>query len=438
MTKTINRLIHFLFAKEIKLIEVLIFATLLSAIYLNNLVLVEFHGDETFWIVSGERLDKFITLDFKSPYWTEDLYLAYEVRPVSSYLVGIGQWVGGIAKSELHDYWDWQLSAEENAARGALPSERIILWSRIPLALVSVFGILGILILLASSHSRLAAYLFALVGLNGYFLIHLRRALSEPPLILFTVLALYSSYKLLVAAQGRSGKSMVVWSVIVGVFSGLAGESKLTGIACAGIAVLGTMILMSDREKALQLSQRRIPLIIALVVGGATLLSFIASYPFFFEDTATRIKDTLYTRQEITQYQVIQYADRAIQPGDRLGVLFQRIFNYPINLNVNNIIARLAPWANFVLTLLGIVYSVKQVWMKNKGWEYFAVFLLGAFLCAVPMLFTPLDWERYYMYPIFFSCIFFCIGAGELVFTSISNLQKQQDAKGNRLELLQD
>ncbi len=436
--KPINRLTHFLFSKNFKLIEVLILAVLISGIYLSNLLALELQPDETFWIVSGERLDRFLALDFKSPYWSENLYMSYEVRPISSYLVGIGHRLGHIGANELPIAWDWQLSDAENIFRGAKPSDHVLFWSRLPLAFLSIFSVVGIIFLLARSHSRLAAYLFAIVSLNTYFLFQLRRALSEPPLILFTVLVLYFSYKLLVAAQRESMKEIIAWSVLVGVFSGLAGESKLTGIACAGIAVLGTMILMSDRAVASQLSKRRIPLIITLVVGGATLLAFIASYPFFYEHTATRIRDTLYTRKEIAQYQVVQYAYQAIQPGERLSTLFERIFKYPMDFDLNPILIALFHWVNFILTLFGIIYSFTQVRQKTRGWEYFAVFLLGTFVCAVPMLFTPLDWERYYLYPIFFGCIFFCIGAGELSFVLLSGMQKQQDAKVSGLGSLQD
>jgi hypothetical protein len=306
------------------------------------------------------------------------------------------------------------------------------------MVVISIFSMVGIILLLAGAHSRAAAYAFALVSFNEYFLTQLRRTLSEPPQIFFTVLALYASYKLLSAVQGESTKRIVLWSVVAGIFSGLAGQSKLTGLVCTAIPILGLMILIADPSKSAELTKRRIPLIVTLVVMASTFLAFVASYPLFYANTFDGIMLTLATRSQIFRYQVVQYAYQAIQPGERLSTLFERIFKYPMDFQLNPITVALFHWASFILTVWGIVYSVKQVWMKNKGWEYFVVILLGAFVCAAPMLFTPLDWERYYLYPIFFSCIFFCIGAGELLFILLSRLQKQRDAKLNGLELLQD
>jgi hypothetical protein len=72
-------------------------------------------------------------------------------------------------------------------------------------------------------------------------------------------------------------------------------------------------------------------------------------------------------------------------------------------------------------------YSVQQIRQRRKNWEYFMVFLSGAVVCALPMLLTPLDWERYYLYPVFFSCIFFSLGMSELLHAGAAYAQRQQN-----------
>lgn len=54
--------------------------------------------------------------------------------------------------------------------------------------------------------------------------------------------------------------------------------------------------------------------------------------------------------------------------------------------------------------------------MKQENQIILIVLVLGALVCATPMLFVPLDWDRYYLYLIFFNCVFFAIGIGQLLF----------------------
>ena len=436
MKKFFDSIPAFLLAKNFTGVEALIFTCLLLWGFCNNLSSVEYYPDENFWISSTIRFDKFLAGDFFSYIWSDsDPLTSYEVRPMPSYFAALGQRLGGITQQDLPIYWDWEGPTAKNILQGALPSAKVLWWSRLPMAIISVLSLLGIVFLLAKAHSRLAGYVFGVVSFNPYFLIHLRRALSEPSLIFFTVLTLYASYKLLVAAQEAELKKILLWSAVVGIFSGLAGESKLTGLACAGIAILGMIILMVDPLTSRQLTQKRLPLWITGTISVGALLAFIISYPFFYQHTLDRILTTFYIRSSVVQYQVYTYSYQTIQPGDRLSILFQRIFDYPLTLATHGILVVFFHWINLILAILGLAYCLRQVLQKRKDWEYFLVFLLGAFVCAGPMLFTPLDWERYYLYPIFFSCIFFSIAVGEFLYRWISSSRKQQPAKPGEQEI---
>jgi hypothetical protein len=434
MKQRFGELAGFLSCKGLKTIEILLLLALLAWIYCRDLYAVEFHPDETYWIASSIRLDTFLAREFDDPIWSEDELVNYEARPIPSYFAAMGQRLGGIHVTGLPVYWDWEVSTEENIARGALPTDEMLWWSRLPMAIISVLSMVGVALLLARAHSRMAAYMFTLFSFNDYFLAQFQRAWSEASLLLFTVLSLYASYRLFIAAQGSSLRGVFLWSAAVGVFSGLAGQSKLTGLACAAVAILGTMALMADPANAGHLSKKRVPLIITFVVLGIMLVAFIASYPFFYRNTLDRIATTFAARGQIVQYQIQRYPELTVPAGSRSTVLFQRIFNYPIHLDTGSTTLPLFHWVNFLLTAFGIYSGVKQVRQKEKDWEYFLVFLLGAFILAVPMLLTPLDWERYYLYPIFFSCIFASLAIGELLLIGTSSTQKQEDEKRTQLE----
>jgi len=163
-------------------------------------------------------------------------------------------------------------------------------------------------------------------------------------------------------------------------------------------------------------------------------LTFIISYPFFYENTIDRILTTFATRSHVLQYQLQRYAYQMIPGGARLEILFQRIFTYPIEPSVSGAEIVFFRWINFALTALGIYYCILQIRQRKIDSEYSVVFLSGALLCALPMLFTPLDWERYYLYPIFFSCIFFSLGMGELLHLGASYAGKQQKHELRNIE----
>ena len=186
---------------------------------------------------------------------------------------------------------------------------------------------------------------------------------------------------------------------------------------------------MFDPTKSVDLTRKRIPLVITIVVFSVMLLTFITSYPFFYEDTIDRILTTFNTRSQILQYQISRYDYQTIPTDARLATLFQRIFNYPIDLDIRGTRIAFFHWINLILTALGIYYCIQQIRQKQKDWEYSVVFMSGAFVCAFPMLLTPLDWERYYLYPIFFSCIFFSLGVSELLFIGVSYFQRQQQER---------
>jgi hypothetical protein len=428
MNKYFEHLPSFLFSKNLKSIEVLVLAVVLFGGFCSNLQSVEFQPDETFWIGSSGRFDKFITGDFESPIWNQP-FVNYEVRPVPSYIVAISQRLGGVRTDDLPVYWDWALTKDQNISRGAMPSQTAIWWSRLPMAVISVFTLLGTIILIGKAHSRIAAYVFTFISLNDYFLLHLRRALSEAPLLLFTVLALYASYKLLMVIEQNSMKKIVSWSVIVGIFCGLAGQSKLTGLACAAIPILGTFILMFRSTPTSHKSGSRTLLVVGGLVLSTSLLIFIASYPFFYRNTLYRTLGTFYFRRAVIEGQEKLYASQVILPNNRINILFQRIFEYPVSLDSNSIADSLFHWINFLIVAFGAAYLMRLAWRKGQDWEKSVILLLGAVTCAVPMLFVPFDWDRYYLYPIFFSCIFFVIGISQLFSIGYTEFQKQMHKK---------
>jgi hypothetical protein len=201
-----------------------------------------------------------------------------------------------------------------------------------------------------------------------------------------------------------------------GLLSGLAGQSKLTGLACAGIAIIGAMsVLMKTPAQLFSILKQRLLLVIVFVVSISTLAMFIASYPFFYKDTVDRIWETFYVRSQVVEYQLHTYPDTLIPSNNRLTILFQRIMDYPMHSNSNRAVNIATHWGNLLAVILGMYHVIKRARGDTSERDACVILLLGTLLCATPMLFNPFDWERYYLYPIFFNCIFFAVGISQQI-----------------------
>ena len=170
-----------------------------------------------------------------------------------------------------------------------------------------------------------------------------------------------------------------------------------------------------------------------------SLLIFVVSYPFFYKNTLYRSIGTFYFRNAVIQGQSQTYASDIIPADDRIVILFQRIFEYPISTSSSDLTDAFFHWINFATFAFGVIYLIRKVWKKEQDWEKSTNFLLGALTLAVPMLFVPFDWDRYYLYPIFFACIFFSIGMSQLLLLGMSIHKNQEDEKlGNWRDFRRD
>jgi len=104
--KYIEHFATFLFSRNLKVIEVFILAVFLINIYCSKLLSVEFQPDETFWIASSPRFDEFLAGQFNSRIWTDTPLISFEVRPIPSYIIAIGQRLGGVKTDALPIYWE--------------------------------------------------------------------------------------------------------------------------------------------------------------------------------------------------------------------------------------------------------------------------------------------------------------------------------------------
>jgi hypothetical protein len=160
---------------------------------------VRFHADESAWIGSSFVFEEYFKGRFNSPVWDQNYAGSdRQVVPITTnstitrFFIGLGRRIGGIPRAELNLVWDFNMTAEQNAAEGRMPSAALLWWSRLPMAILAAAAIFLVYLVLRRSFGRLAAYSWTvLAAINSYFLLSFRRAMDEAALIFGICLILY-------------------------------------------------------------------------------------------------------------------------------------------------------------------------------------------------------------------------------------------------------
>jgi 4-amino-4-deoxy-L-arabinose transferase-like glycosyltransferase len=384
-------------------IEVLLVACLLAAYYLTGLSAVEFHLDESHWIATSNALENYARVHSKAPLW-EESYWTLTQPPVVRYVIGLGRSLGGYDVRSLNPPWDFDRDRDFNMRIGAMPSSGLLWWSRLPMATFAVLSLLLLFVLLRRSAGRLAAYTWTILVLLNFFLrLNLRRAMGESCILLFTVLAMAIVCRAL-DSTGWRGK----WWGAAGMLCGLAWASKLNGLvisaACMLLVCLGSSKDVSPWKGRLWSAVRA-----CLLVSGLSIVVFVGLNPFLWPDPVGRTMGMFANRTTEMAEQAATY------PAEFMGPLPQRLPVMIVRVLRDYASLPLPPVVNLIPCLLGFGLMVGRSWRWWRGKEGNpapVVLLVISLFASVPTLFACMDWERYYLFPVFFSTAFSAVGLG--------------------------
>ncbi len=394
----------------------------LAYLFLSKLPAIEFMGDESQWIASSNVFEAFIAGDINSPLW-EDGYWN-EVNPmVARYLIGIGRNIGGFGPNDLNALYDWHKDYAANLQTGTVPSPNLLWWSRFPMAILAACSGLILFLSVTAFAGRIVGYAAVLLfALNGAIHTHILRAMSESPMLFFicaTILlsvSVFSSIKpFTINSVGVLIKHKKLWAgwLATGILLGAAAASKLN----AGSIYLGLValwILFSMKVVNFKSSGLRNGFILlgSIFLGLAAFFFFIIINPYIYPSILANTFSMLQTRIGEMQVQQAVYPQQTIVGiVPRITVLIQRIFEDYMVVHFPG------AWIlNLGLFLAGMVYLIRQYRPLNEflNWNGMAILLIGG-SAVLPMLVTPLDWDRYYLLPVFFGQIFIVLGLFFLV-----------------------
>jgi hypothetical protein len=403
-------------ASVLRSIEILLVLIFLSVFYLRDIQSVEFHIDESHWIGTSYMFEAY----FKGEFWSDAWRISQPTLtnpPVPRYIIGLSRFIGGYRIPDLNRRWDYNYNAGYNIRRGAMPSAGLLWWSRLPMAILAIWSIALGFLLIKNIGGRLPAYLWVLFGAtSSYLLLQTRRAMAESSVLWFVMLAAFFCYHAIrTLNQPRKNAAWLgyLYFGFSGFCVGLAGESKINGLS----VLLGVIASLAAyewwKQKEPIINKIRQIFVLSAVVSLVAIVIFFGSYPFLWPDLLGRTNMVLTDRLVEMQAQSISHAPDAITTlNQRLTIIPMRVFQDYAVFHFEG-----ALFLNIILTCLGVGLSLLKIrdWLKGVGDGVAAMVLLATALTAAPpAFFTLLDWDRYYLFPVFFSTVFIALAAGWL------------------------
>ncbi len=429
-----------LLVKSLRLLEVGVVVAVLSGVYFHRLERVRFHGDESHWIATSCFWEAWVTPGFVEPQWLSESvtpgefpvsdrmaatlaaeastthvwgahYWTLTQPPVSRYMIALGRIAGGYGLADLNVPWDFDVSDVQNTSLGAMPSPGLLWSSRATMAFLSVVSGAILFMLVRRCAGPVGGYAFAVLFVGSEFLrLHLRRAMSEAPLLFFTVLALLCAARALSVARRHLGRSLA-WLLLMSVCAGLAGAAKLNGLML-GFAGMALCFVVAYRHRGRDAKWLWVAVGAAILVLAITLAVFWAVNPFLYRQPLLRTAAMVQFRRWEMTGQTRNSRWHIPDLFAWLGIVPRRILSeYPaVHFGL----------INGLLAALGLYALARAAWRWLAGKDEAAgatgiALLAVAAVTALPMLTTPLDWDRYYMYPVLFVSVGMAVGVGWIV-----------------------
>jgi len=365
--------------------------------------------------------------------------------PVGPYLIGLSYAAAGYA-APPPAYALAETAAGWSLEGARLPDRGRLFFARWPMAM-AFFLTVAFSAALTRRALGMGSAIAVALGLAGsaYLQLHLRRAMTEAPMMLLIVVLVWVAWRAWPALRGGSWSQALPAVALVGALCGLGIAAKHN--LAVNLAALGAWLVVGARP-----IRRGAPLaVIACVVA---LGAFLTLTPILHTDPAERIALMLAERRRLLAQQQAQFGG-LYALDQRLNAAARRVFNHyaPLNcaLNRNPTIFwdaaqggyraqargqpsplvgtpachRLVDWVtplamlNAGLALGGAV----AVWRRRRRGGLPLALAFGGVNVGLAVALLPLDWDRYYMMPVFFSTWLMAIGAWQALRTAGRSLR---------------
>jgi 4-amino-4-deoxy-L-arabinose transferase-like glycosyltransferase len=417
-------------------LEISVVAGALLAVFGVGIDRVPFFPDESQWIATSYYFEAFLDRSAEPNVWSER-YWTLTQPPLCRYVIALGRLAGGYRVGDLNPPWVLGIDDATNIAKGALPNPRLLWWSRLPMALLAVVSILILFRLVTAAAGRWAAYaLVLLLVANPFVYRMLCRAMSEAPLLACTALfALASDAALAEWQRSVEGpyrsfaafRRVAAWFFLAGCTCGLTAAAKLNGFATVPAGLILCALAAATHASKVPMGARSV---LTAATAGLLLLGtaliFVVLNPYLYVDPLGRTVTLFNHRLFEVQRQLAWYPNYVIHGmTNRVEIVSRQIFHDCATMSFPG-----SALLNVVLCALGAQFLVRQAWPWLRGnptGRTSVVILVVGLGTAAPALFTPLDWDRYYLLPVIAATV--CIAVGIVtVITRLSLLWQSRTA----------
>lgn len=377
-------------AKYLTCIELTIIAIVLSSWMIKNLPNQPFHKDEGHFIATSYCFDQLLEGNWRFDKDKEKgSYYALNAPPLARYLIGIGRFG---CNRQICKPWDFNQSDAANEAQGRKPGAKLLYWSRVPMAVLGAISATALFFLLRKACGRLGAYFFLYIfSQSVYFNQMLSRAMTESGLSAFVLLAACLTYKALEKVRDSDDENRrikTIWLLAAaGICCGIAASSKLNGMTAA-VAVVLAMVIRCGKNGLLTF---------AFVVASTTLATFVALNPFLYPDPIGRSRAMINVRvTEMTLLQQDPLGITRLPTGERISLVIHRLYYsfFPTFLYTSIFL-------DGYLAIVGLLRLAILAFAAKDRQRRDAALVLVCFLLVlgIPALFSPADWDRYFLMP---------------------------------------
>ena len=406
--------------------QVITAVLLAMLVFLSSFAQVKFHGDENNWILTSPYGEILAHGDFRNELWDEGFW-TLDAPPLGRYIIYAGLRAGGIEELGFNLPWDFSQDEAANTARGSMPGPQVLWWSRLPMALLGALSAVLVFLLAAQAAGWWAGWLaLALFLANPFLCKSLSRAMSESPLLAFTMLTAGAGFLALrawrkaapIAEDMPALQRPFLWFLAAGALAGLAGASKLNGLALAAsgaaLAGLAAFVHKGPLPRNLRFSFA-IRTVVLLVL--ACLLFFVLLNPFLYTDPLGRMVQMYKYRVYEMGIQIGQFPQHLMPQGlAHLILLARRIFGtyFALPEVLWPLVMLLSLWGIWGLGTRAWKWLRGEIEAGTGGAASLALLVVPVPLIAVSLT-TPLDWDRYYLLPVVFAQIYFVAAVLDLL-----------------------
>jgi len=374
----------------ISIIAILLGLVITLILSFTGLAEVPFHADESNFIYVARYFDLFfLKRDFLNPEWDTTNYWAKFHPPLSKYLIGFALFITGHDFSALHEPWDFALDEETNFRLGNVPSASALMASRSLMA--TLFALCIVLCAVAAYRvgGWPAAFVAGLVlATSDLALRTLRRATPDAPLLFFSLTTVLSSMKVidhLSSSASNAPRRSYIWGALAGLGLGLAAASKLSAASLLPVVLLSPGVPLCLRKfRGAPFPPERTPARLLIIILAVTTVVFVLLNPTLYRNPLQGTVALIAHRLWEADQQQLRFPEGALMTlPARVRATVKQVFD-PVSLVAFLFGFGLMAWREF------------EQWRNQRATGRTALLLWVAGTLGFTVVFTPLNWDRYF------------------------------------------